>query len=374
MKNFLQLHPDYKNRVYGLDIMRAIAILAVVAGHGGYILNITESNFPWIPLIDGVELFFVLSGFLIGSILLKLFNAPDFQFSSLLNFFKRRWLRTLPNYYLILIINIVIVYFGIINEDFSQFNFGFFLFLQNFCSHFTGFFWESWSLSVEEWFYVLFPFLLLLLFVLFQKSFARKNIFLAATVLLLIIPFLLRLNKSLNTEVDGFWLGPKILKVVIYRLDSIAFGILAAFIKYYHHQSFYRYKTILLISGFVLLYARMFFKHEPNSLYMKTFDVTLISIGCTLLLPFFDSIKQGKTRFSKIITHISLISYSMYLINLCIVAEIIRDHFAPETKMQGWITYGLFWFAVIFLSTIQYKFYEKPIMDLRKNLKSNADF
>src|SRR5450432_1247018 len=101
MKNFLKLNPDYSSRVYGLDIMRAFAIIPVVMGHGGFILNKAETNFPWIPLIDGVELFFVLSGFLIGSILLKIFNEPDFKFESVMNFFKRRWLRTLPNYYLI---------------------------------------------------------------------------------------------------------------------------------------------------------------------------------------------------------------------------------------------------------------------------------
>ena len=98
----------------------------------GSMLEKADTNFPWIRFIDGVELFFVLSGFLIGGILIRLFEEPKvFGWKELLNFWLRRWFRTLPNYYLVLILNIIIVYFGVIKEDFSQFNWKFFFFLQN---------------------------------------------------------------------------------------------------------------------------------------------------------------------------------------------------------------------------------------------------
>ena len=80
---------NYSNRVYGLDIFRAIAILLVVAGHGKFILGDLVKKIPSVQLIDGVELFFVLSGFLIGSILIKKFeNDNKFTFSSLFHFWK----------------------------------------------------------------------------------------------------------------------------------------------------------------------------------------------------------------------------------------------------------------------------------------------
>lgn len=60
---FFQLNPKYENRIFGLDLMRAIAIIFVVMGHG-LMLEKANTNFPWIRLINGVELFFVLSGFL----------------------------------------------------------------------------------------------------------------------------------------------------------------------------------------------------------------------------------------------------------------------------------------------------------------------
>ena len=103
-------------RVFGLDIFRATAIILVVLGHGSYLLNNTRFNgFPYIKMIDGVDLFFVLSGFLIGSILLKEINSKEyFGIKALTKFWKRRWLRTLPNYYLILLANYLVIHYKII--------------------------------------------------------------------------------------------------------------------------------------------------------------------------------------------------------------------------------------------------------------------
>ena len=141
--------------MYGLDAFRAIAILIVVRGHGGLVSGDLFSGFPSIPLIDGVELFFVLSGFLIGSILIKtLESEKKLNLSSLVNFWKRRWFRTLPNYYLILFINFLLVKYEYINGDIQRFTYKFLFFLQNFSEGFVDFFWESWSLSIEEWFYI----------------------------------------------------------------------------------------------------------------------------------------------------------------------------------------------------------------------------
>jgi peptidoglycan/LPS O-acetylase OafA/YrhL len=143
---------NYDQRVYGLDVYRAIAIIIVVLGHSSFMLNGTAmENFPWLGLVDGVELFFVLSGFLIGSILIKTIDKNEYKLTSktLFNFWKRRWFRTLPNYYLILIIYTLFVSYGVVDADISQFDWTFFFFLQNFATPFYDFFWESWSLSIE---------------------------------------------------------------------------------------------------------------------------------------------------------------------------------------------------------------------------------
>ena len=87
----MKLLPDYSKRVYGLDVFRAIAILFVVHGHGTFMLQGSPlEKFPWIKLIDGVDLFFVLSGFLIGNILLKIVHENNYQLSvnTILHFLK----------------------------------------------------------------------------------------------------------------------------------------------------------------------------------------------------------------------------------------------------------------------------------------------
>jgi len=366
--NLILLTPDYHKRTFGLDLLRAIAILIVVINHGGWMLEKADSNFPWIPLINGVELFFVLSGFLIGGILIKTIQTtPQLTISTLGNFWIRRWLRTLPNYYLILGLNILVVFSGVINEDFTQFNWKFFLFLQNFSEPFYGFFWESWSLSIEEWFYLLFPLLFSGFYVLYKKS--RKTILLLSITLFLFASLLLRWFIASKMVVDDFWFGVKIEKVVIFHFDGIAFGLLAACIKYYKPVFWINYRVWYFVLGILICYGLLYTTWLPNDFSTKVYKLFFQSFGCFLLLPFFDSIKKAPSTITKIITHLSLISYSMYLINLALVSEIILANFPPNGIVSTWLTYLFYWLAVILGATFIYKYYEKPMMDLRDKIK-----
>ena len=370
--NFFKLNPIYEKRVFGLDLMRALAILFVVIGHGKLLLK-GYSGFPWVGLIDGVELFFVLSGFLIGGIIIKLFqNNKSFNIKIILNFWKRRWFRTLPNYYLILLINIIFVYFGFIKEDFSQFNWKFFVFLQNFAHPFHGFFWESWSLSIEEWFYLLFPIVLSAIYFLFKSlKVSKKNIFLYSVLTFLIATFLLRFFIASKFNVDQFFLGIKIFKVVIFRLDGIALGLLAAFYKYWYPNLWFKSRNVSFVIGIVLSYIIIYSTWLPNDFSTKVFKILFQSIACFLLLPKFDSIKTAPKFITKVFTHISLISYSMYLINLALVAEVILHNFPPYNAISSYVLYFFFWFVVIIGSTLLYKYFEKPITELRDKKKNN---
>ena len=91
------------NRVFGLDFLRAIAISLVLISHISLLLFPTSDNF-FLKIIRifgavGVDLFFVLSGFLIGGILLKHIDLNKTNFKDLLIFWKWRWFRTVvsPN-------------------------------------------------------------------------------------------------------------------------------------------------------------------------------------------------------------------------------------------------------------------------------------
>lgn len=366
MRTLFQLNTDYSSRVYGLDVFRAVAILFVVIGHGRFMIGHALPGFPYVRLIDGVELFFVLSGFLIGSILIKLFEKNgSLTLSQISHFWKRRWLRTLPNYYLVLLLNVLLVYLGLTYGDISQFNWKFFFFLQNFNTYFTDFFWESWSLTIEEWFYILTPLAIFILYKILNGKVIPKYILLLMICFFMVPPLAYRISLS-PEQVDPFWFDVKFRKVVLTRLDAIMFGVLFAWIKFYYSGLWKKIAIPFFITGLLVIYTSLHFHLlQPTGLFSKTIYFSLTGLAAAMMLPLADSKKNFTTKFGKAITHISLISYSMYLLNLGIIAGLIRMNFPPSTAAEGLITYIIFWASLIVFSTLLYKYFEKPVMDLR---------
>jgi peptidoglycan/LPS O-acetylase OafA/YrhL len=331
-------------------------------GHG--IMIQPYASLPF-PVVDGVELFFVLSGFLIGSILIRTIEKEErFGLKSLLHFWKRRWFRTLPNYYLILLINVILVYYEVINGDLEQFGWSFVFFSHNLYNSFHSFFWESWSLSVEEWFYIVLP----LSVIFFRVFLSKQNTLLATIGLLILAPILYRISQS-GVKVDGYGLDVEFRKVVVMRLDAIIYGVLAAYIKFYHGAFWSKSRWIAFVLGFVIIYTSIYIPKEPNDFFTKTLNFTLLSIGAMCLLPLADSIKSYRFKWlGHAVTHISKISYSMYLVNLALVAQVIMKNFRPETNQEAWLLYSVFWTVTIGLSTFLYYFFEKPMMSLRDRI------
>ena len=355
-----QTHTD---RVFGLDIYRAAAIILVVLLHGRFILDGTVlERFPFVRIVDGVELFFVLSGFLIGGILLKRINSTEpFSIHALFEFWKRRWFRTLPAYYLILAINYIIVRTNVIHEGISNFNWRYIFFLQNFTKPILGFFRESWSLSIEEWFYLSMP-LMLLLLLRFVKP---KGAFIIATMIMIVFSFLCR-TQMMDAGFDRFWLDLNIRKVVVTRLDGIGYGLLAAWICYYYPAIWERVRAHAFGIGIALLIFVVSYRAPASGFYRQVVYYSLYPIAAMLLLPLASTVRSGRGVVAKLITHISLISYSMYLINLALVAEVIRDQFTPKGGVDGIAKYILYWLIVVIASTALYYSFEKPMMELRE--------
>lgn len=349
-------------RIFGLDLLRAIAIILVVFSHGKIVLaGFRYAGFPSFRMVGGVDLFFVLSGFLIGGILLHTINKEDkFGFKELRHFWKRRWYRTLPNYYLILLANYLVVRYGLISGDITQFNYHFVLFIQNFHEPFGGFFWESWSLSVEEWFYLITPFFVLI----FLRFLSPKRSYLLATLIMIVLPVFYRYSLYTPSADSHFW-DITFRKIVLCRLDSIGFGLLAAWLYFYYQTIWERFKWPAFLLGFSMLFCLIYFRMEHHTFFKQVFHYTFIPLGIMLVIPLFNAIKKGYGYFGKVITHISKISYSMYLINLALVACVIKDNFPPISDADSLLKYLIYWIVVIGASSLLYKYFEKPMMDLR---------
>lgn len=354
-----------EGRVFGLDFMRAIAILGVLLTHAQLVLPANERG--WLGTFAsfsgtlGVELFFVLSGFLIGSILLSL--APRFhEIRTLPYFWQRRWLRTIPNYFLFLLANIlaaVLVARAIPNLLLYM------SFTQNFLWPHPSFFDQAWSLTIEEWFYLLFPISLYLLYRLF-KSFDVA--FIVSAGIFLVIPTAIRINWAVTTNLD--W-DTYFRKIMLLRLDSIMYGVLAAWIKKNSPTFWKKYRWPLIIFGLLIVtvsWSWVLIRGVDADFFGKTFLFSCTSLGFACLLPALDQWKlQHETIASTTTRLIALWSYSLYLCNL-LVAQIFM---LINEKISGIpFSIGILFFAAFFVisfavSAMVYSFFEKPILDLR---------
>ncbi len=361
MKKLLKLNPDYDKRIYGLDVFRAVAILLVVLTHGGFLLSGPLQYFPWIKLPDGVDLFFVLSGFLIGGIFIKEAEKGGFKTpSSLLGFWKRRWFRTLPAYFLILLLNMLFVKFQWAEGNLGTEKWRFLFFLQNLDHTRMDFFLESWSLSVEEWFYICLP----IIYIILADLSSVKQGLLYTCLILILFPFIYR-HIQFDPDLDFYWFDVKVRKLVLTRLDAMGFCVVAAFVHAYYKNLWHKTRYISFFAGLVLLFFCIYYPHPVGYRYTQTLFLSLIPFSAALLLPLAASVKSFKTSAGRFFTHISLISYSMYLINHGLVVLVIKKHFPATSFADGLMKYFLFWIIVITASTLLFKFFEKPVMDLR---------
>jgi len=368
---------NLSGRVFGLDIVRAVAILQVVQIHGIGIMKPAFPNYEATTIVDGVDLFFVLSGFLIGQILLRGFLQDNYTMTYVFNFWKRRWMRTLPNYYLVLLLSLL--YASCTHYGIGDFNFKYFLFLQNFASPHPTFFPVAWSLSVEEWFYILCPILLLLFHKVFRRL-DKSQVFLMIIIAFIALPMCYRLWSFLEQGIpQGYSTYDRLSEgFVIKRLDAIMFGVLGVHLKMYAPKIWNAAPKVCFVIGVSVLYSAYHFGINP--LIGDVFGHTIKACGILMLFPLLDSIKQGWRFLVFPITLVSIISYSMYLIHYSLVLApvmFMKNHsqslgiLAMGETVQAVVLYCLYWAGTLLGSVVLYNIFEKPMLDLRKSISSS---
>lgn len=318
-------------RIFGLDLLRAIAILAVVYEHGIPILQ-DSLNLEILEyfILDGVSIFFVLSGFLIGGIIKKTFQSDHLGPKDLLIFWWNRWMRTLPPYVFILTL-LVLIERQALSEVYV-----YYLFIQSWASPHPNFFPEAWSLAVEEWFYLIVPTLVI---VLRKLRIPMDRILLTLTGLFMVASFLLRTQVG---ELASFEEWSEIIKKpVIYRLDSILFGVLGVyfyqpklkqFTPYVHRIRIPLFITgISLILGFTLsLIQYDSWSSASTTWYYHGLALQMMGLGTLLTLPLLVVFQPKISTWTQVVTHISLVSYGIYLVNLVFV----RGHLISRIQIR----------------------------------------
>lgn len=368
----------YSNRNFGLDVIRSIAISFVVFSHCTFFFVQESENIIIISLralgAIGVDLFFVLSGYLIGGILLTNIEDGKTSFSNLLLFWKRRWLRTLPNYFLVLVINILLAL--ALGTNLPDNIFSYFFFIQNLYSPHPEFFSEAWSLSIEEFAYLFLPLAFYMGFLIFKNK--NKKMFLEVTLFIITILYLVKVIYFLNSSVESYkeWsLGFR--KVVIYRLDSIYFGFILVYLIKTFWKYFEKIKNSLLYLSLILFlithYLIFTYKVLPqeNLMFYVFFYLLIVGLCCGLIFPFFIHLKKSSNQFIlKLIYFISTRSYAIYLLNYSIVLlNLQRIKSYHDFSLLGRTLIMLCFLGLTtLLSQIIYKLFEKPIMDLRPKL------
>lgn len=364
--------PHESARIYGLDIMRAAAILFVMYAHGNHVYENEKLRTvaDWF-LLDGVTIFFVLSGFLIGGILIKRIEKKDYSFKSLFSFWVQRWLRTLPAYFFIL--SLLIFLETVTGNPILMQSKRFFFFLQNFYTKPGSFFESSWSLSVEEWFYFTTPLLIFALAGFLKFSNKKAIILTAAAIILFSLGVKLYRYQTVNFNSYYEW-DCVIRRQVIARLDSIMFGVLGAYAAFYHAAFWKKNKRLFLCVGAGLVLADRLYSIfvSDYDFYGCVFSFITASVGALFFLPYLSELRSGRGLVFKTLTHISLISYSIYLINSSLIQNWLIE-WIPYFGLKGAgytvLKYIYLWGFTFLFATLMYNFFEKPIMNFRYKLR-----
>lgn len=359
-------------RIVELDGLRGIAIVAVIIFH--YVNNqLVHSQYPigqalykiasfgWV----GVDLFFVLSGFLIGSILVKEKKSAHY-FST---FYLRRLVRIIPNYYFFLIIYALLLFtkVGAQNSFIGGNTFiplwSYFFMVHNiYMGHVNNMGYEAlsvtWSIGIEEQFYIFIPFIV---------YFIRRTLLPALLLCLIVAAPLLRMSYE-------NWISTYVLPTS--RMDSLAFGVLVAWANF---QT--RFKEViqqnikwlmLLLFLIVALCAFLFLIYGD----LGTIKHSLFGIIFSLSIVFALTHNKGwygKFLRNSILRWIGTISYSLYLFHYLILA--LAHYFISGKENIGianirdiGVSIGAL-FCSLFFAWIVYEKLEKPMVNIGKKFK-----
>lgn len=353
----------YQKRSVALDFLRSIAIFLVIGRH---MLVCPKSVSPVLHEITvylsrggwiGVDLFFVLSGFLVSGILFREEQAHGSI--DIKRFFIRRGLKIYPAFWFFLLFSLYWKSAGNLQAVFGEI-----LFLQNYLG---GLWIHTWSLAVEEHFYI---FLGLLLVVLLRRKNAKKSFAEIPVVFALIVCVCLFFRAELMlTEPFGFRTH---MFATHLRLDSLMFGVLLSWMWHYGNLAAIMSEKPAQI-GYavvgVLLLVPAFFYEQKLVPWIPVFGVMLFYIGSGALMLGLLKSKLMEQSGPRSIARVGVYSYSIYLWH-----EPVNEWVKLLLGIGEGVAYNWYLYVVLYVTgalVIGYaaaKLIEYPVIKLRDRL------
>jgi peptidoglycan/LPS O-acetylase OafA/YrhL len=228
----------------------------------------------------------------------------------------------------------------------------------------------SWSLVIEEWFYLFSPIFLFLAIKFFQSP---KGVF-NSVLLFLLFENIIRFIYVYHGHIPFAGVNSSF----PFRFDSLFLGVLLAHIKFHSPSIYLKLQSIYIMQlGLLIIFGYLWYlsmhsnpEHQIDTIFFpRTLGFFFLSFGITLIIPFFDGIKSipqsnwALRSFYLFITYTSILTYSIYLIHM-FVSSYFGNHYHLFLEIPllqfAWRTAITYLFAFVI-----YKYFEKPALDLR---------
>jgi len=346
-----------------IDSFRFFAVLLVLFSHW-------LSGFPLVEKLRlgaiGVEIFFVISGFLISLQLFQYKNLIDTKQTSsgkaIFVFYVRRFLRIFPLYYFILILA-TWINSGEIRTA-AAWNFGYasnFYFIK--VQHWTSTFSHFWSLSVEEHFYLVWPLVIIFLnrtyLPLLFVAFCALSMYFRYTNLIHNPNFFVVYAHTLSC-VDLFVLGGMLAFLYEYKRDL------------FHHVFRNKHIRLLVLIAYAGLYAIWYLRPDLTSFnwaFQRFFQGIVFASVIGFLVIGLKG-RLGSMLSHKIPVHLGKLSYGIYLTHNFVPGILLPIR---QLDLPVFIEFSIYLTATIMGSEILYRFIETPIRNLNRYFKLNAE-
>ena len=329
-----------------LDLYRFFAALLVSTSH--FFLYQSESSVAEYTSILGVELFFVLSGFVLAPQLIKL-RASSVDNTKV--FLIRRWMRTIPAYVVALTCAAIMFGYGDATNLVR-----FLTYTQNIVSDSPSlnFFPVAWSLSVEEWFYILTPVLILVTSKL--KKGGIDPIYMGLSVITLLSIVKIAFN-------DGVDWGEDIRRSVVFRLDAIYFGLIAYLIKDKIKIKFLIFVSIT--SSIFLINVGINPKTLSESILLQNLFLPICSLFFGSILIILTLIRFESKKIISISQFCANISYSMYLFHFFFI------YLISNVFNNGLLSFIIYFLSLVIYCFLFYYYFERSILAARPKYRQS---